>query len=398
MSDTNHHNDNIVLDAQHVTKIYGRQKMLAKAKKLMDEGRSKEEIFKVTGCITAVCDVSFRVKRGEIFVIIGLSGSGKSTIIRCFNKLVTPTYGHVLFEGNTINEFPKKELTDFRRKKISMVFQSFGLFTHRTVLKNVAYGLEVRGVPKQEREEKAKEYIELVGLSGLENSPIKTLSGGMEQRVGLARALCNEPDVLLMDEPFSALDPLVRRSMQDELLEIQKKLGKTILFITHDIDEAFRLGDRLAIMRDGKIIQAGTPESLLTSPEDDYVKNFVRNSDRSAILSVGMIMRSAAVTAIEDDDESLKKAAQEALEQGISYVYLLDSQSKLTGVIPAAECKPGVKVTSAPVTVNSNTKIFDTFTLATETPYPVPVISSNGVLLGIVSKSLLLNALTHIYE
>ena len=393
MSDNNHHNDNIVLDAQHVTKIYGRKKMLDKAKKLMDQGRSKEEIRKVTGCITAVCDVSFRVKRGEIFVIIGLSGSGKSTIIRCFNNLVLPTYGHVQFEGNTIGDFTKKELTEFRRKKISMVFQSFGLFTHRTVLKNVTYGLEVRGVPKKEREEKAKEYVEIVGLSGLENSPIRTLSGGMEQRVGLARALCNEPDVLLMDEPFSALDPLVRRNMQDELLEIQKKLGKTILFITHDIDEAFRLGDRLAIMRDGRIIQAGTPESLLTSPADDYVKNFVKNSDRSAILSAGMIMRSAAVTAIEDDDESLEKAAQDALEQGISYIYLVDSQSKLTGVLPLKECKPGAKVTSAPVTVNSNTKIADIFTLATETPYPIPVTSSNGVLLGVVNKSFLLKAL-----
>jgi len=388
-----HHNNDVVLEAQHVTKIYGRPKMIEKAKKLMNEGLNKKEIRDATGCIMAVCDASFKVKRGTIFVIIGLSGSGKSTIIRCFNNLVTPSYGHVLFEGHTINEFPKKELTEFRRKKISMVFQSFGLFTHRSVLRNVAYGLEVRGVPRQGREEKAKEYIDLVGLSGLESSLIGTLSGGMKQRVGLARALCNEPDVLLMDEPFSALDPLVRHNMQDELLEIQKKLGKTILFITHDIDEAFRLGDRLAIMRDGRIIQAGTPESLLTSPKDDYVKDFVKNSNRSAILTVGMIMRSAAVTAVIEDDESLKKAAKEALEQDISYVYLKDSQSKLKGVVPAKECMPGMKIASAPVAVDSNTTLTDVFTLATETPYPLPVISSNGVLLGIVSKSLLLKAL-----
>ena len=385
----------IVLDAQHVTKIFGRQKQMAAARKLMDEGLSKEEIFKQTGCTMALCDVSFRVKRGEIFIIIGLSGSGKSTIIRCFNKLVTPTSGHVQVEGKTVNELSKKELTEFRRKTISMVFQSFGLFTHRTVLKNVTYGLEVRGVPRQERELKAKEYIELVGLQGLENSPIKALSGGMKQRVGLARALCNNPDVLLMDEPFSALDPLVRSSMQDELLAIQKKLGKTILFITHDIDEAFRLGDRVAIMRDGRIIQAGTPASLLTGPEDDYVKSFVRNSNRAAILFAGMIMQSAAITVNINEDDTILKAGQSAIEQGIPYVYLVGSRSKLKGVIPAAECVPSMNKRDipAPVTVYSNARIKDILPLVIETPYPLPVISDNGVLLGVVNKSSLLKAI-----
>ena len=382
----------VVLEASNVTKIWGRQKTIPKAKELMVAGVSKDDIYKQTGCTTALCNVSFKVMRGEFFVIIGLSGSGKSTIIRCFNNLVTPTEGHVLFEGNTINEFSKRELTEFRRKKISMVFQNFGLFTHRSVLKNVAYGLEVRGIARKEREEKAGEYIDLVGLSGHEYSAIKTLSGGMKQRVGLARALCNDPDVLLMDEPFSALDPLVRSSMQDELLEIQNKLGKTILFITHDINEAFRLGDRVAIMRDGKIIQSGTPESLLTGPEDDYVEKFVASSDRSTIISAGMILDAPPFTADINNDEELTNTAQEALEEGISYIYLTDSHSKLMGVVPVAQCKPGVKIESAPTTVNSTAKICDILPIAAVTPYPLPVISYNGVLLGIIGRASLLRA------
>ena len=384
----------IILEAARVTRIFGgSEKVKAEVRKLMDEGVSKDEIYSKTGCTTALCNVSFKVKRGEIFVIIGLSGSGKSTIIRCFNRLVTPTDGQVLFEGKAINEFSKKELIDFRRKNISMVFQSFGLFPHRSVLKNVAYGLEVRGVPKTEREDKAREYINLVGLRGLENSAIRKLSGGMKQRVGLARALCNDPDVLLMDEPFSALDPLVRTSMQDELIEIHYKLGKTILFITHDINEAFKLGDRVAIMRDGRIIQMGTPESLLTCPEDDYVEKFVSSSDRSTIISVGMILDPPDIVANIEDDEDLKKAAADALEQGVPYVYLVDSRSKLRGVIPAAECRPGVKPETFPVTAKSTAKIGEIFPLAAESPYPIPVTSSNGVLLGIVSKSSLLRAM-----
>ena len=389
--------NDVVLDAQRVTKIFGRQKQQEIAKKLADEGHSKEEIFKQTGCTIAVYEVSFKVKHGEIFVIIGLSGSGKSTLIRSFNKLVTPTEGHVLVEGKTIDQLPKKELTEFRRKKISMVFQSFGLFTHRSVIRNVTYGLEVRGVSRHEREAKAREYIELVGLNGLENSPIKALSGGMKQRVGLARALCNEPDVLLMDEPFSALDPLVRSNMQDELLVIQKKLGKTILFITHDINEAFKLGNRLAIMRDGRIIQTGTPENFLTSPADDYVKSFIASSDRSAIISAGMILDAPPITANIDSDEELQKAAQKAREEGILYVYLVDSRSRLTGIVPADKCGPGLKPGTdpviTPITTNSAAKLKDIFHLAVETPYALPVTSSNGVLLGVVSDSTFLRTL-----
>ena len=389
MSDSNE----TVLDASHVTKIYGRQK--APAKKLIDEGTDKQEIFRQTGCTAALCDVSFSVRRGEIFVIIGLSGSGKSTIIRCFNRLVTPTDGHVFFEGKKIDEFSKKELTEFRRKKISMVFQSFGLFTHRSVLENVAYGLEVRGVPKPERSEKAMEFINLVGLNGSEDKATAELSGGMKQRVGIARALANDPDVLLMDEPFSALDPLVRGSMQDELLEIQKKLGKTILFITHDINEAFKLGDTVAIMRDGRIIQTGVPESLLLNPVDDYVKNFVKGSNKSAILPACRIMEPAAVTVNSTDMQARQKAVQDAKERGVSHVYVTDSQSRLTGVISAGEFTADEKnsVIASPASIGAETMIGDILAIAAETPYPLPVIDSEGILLGVISKSSLLRSI-----
>ena len=386
-------NMDIVLDASHITKIYGRQKSLAK--KLMDEGLSKQEVFAQTGCTVALCDVSFQVRKSEIFVIIGLSGSGKSTIIRCFNKLVVPTDGNALFEGKALDELNQKELTEFRRKKISMVFQSFALFTHRTVLENVAYGLEVRGVSKPERYTKAMEYINLVGLDGNENKATAELSGGMKQRVGLARALANDPDVLLMDEPFSALDPLVRCNMQDELLEIQKKLGKTILFITHDINEAFKLGNTVAIMRDGRIIQTGTPENLLTSPKDDYVKSFVKGSDKSAVLSAGKIMCPAAITADSSDSQAMQNAAEIAREQGISYVYLLDSQLRLTAVAAANECSLGWdrQAHAPPTSVSADVLIADILPIAAVTPYPLPVTDSGGVLLGVISKTSLLNAL-----
>ncbi|MCL1994261.1 MAG: betaine/proline/choline family ABC transporter ATP-binding protein [Spirochaetes bacterium] len=384
-----------ILDAQHVTKIFGRPKQSVLAKELMEQGFGKDEIFEKTGCTVALSDVSFMVTRGEIFVIIGLSGSGKSTLVRCFNSLVTPTDGHVRFEGKSINQMEKKELRDLRRTKISMVFQSFGLFTHRSVLANVSYGLEVRGLPKIEREEKAMEYIELVGLKGLEKSAISELSGGMKQRVGLARALCNDPDVLLMDEPFSALDPLVRSSLQDELIAIQKKIGKTIIFITHDINEAFKLGDRVAIMRDGKMIQVGTPQYLLTSPAEEYVKNFIGNSNKAAILQVGLIMQPAAVTTNGGGREELQEAAKAAGEAGVLYIYILDEEAKLTGVIPARDCEDGVYngEIEPPVTIYSDAKIMEIIPLALETPYPLPVVSHNGMLLGVVNKLSILKVL-----
>ena len=218
----------------------------------------KKKYKKKTGVSVGLWDINLQIPRGQIFVIIGLSGSGKSTLVRCFNRLNKPTSGSILFDGKDLAKLSKKELLEFRRNNISMVFQSFGLMSHRDVLGNVAYGLEVKGISRSEREEKAMEVISMVGLSGWEHQSCKNLSGGMRQRVGIARALANDPDVLLMDEPFSALDPLVRQDMQFELLQIQRKLKKTVVFITHDIDEAFKLGDTVAIMKDGKLVQVDT--------------------------------------------------------------------------------------------------------------------------------------------
>ena len=238
-----------ILKVEHVTMLFGSN--TAEALKKLQSNGGKSEIFKETGVTVGVYDVNFSVTRGEIFVIIGLSGSGKSTLVRCLNLLHQPTQGSIFFKGQDISHLTGEKLRGYRRNHIAMVFQKFGLMSHRSVLGNVVYGLEVKDVPRVEREQKALEMIELVGLQGLQDQPIHALSGGMQQRVGLARALANDPDILLMDEPFSALDPIIRRDMQFELLSIQKKVKKTIVFITHDINEAFKIGNRVAIMRDG---------------------------------------------------------------------------------------------------------------------------------------------------
>ena len=269
--------------------------------KLLEEGASKDEILKKTGHTVGVRDVSFEVKRGEIFVIMGLSGSGKSTLIRCLNLLNRPTRGRITVDGENIVEYGKKQLREFRQNKMAMVFQHFGIFTHRTVLGNVEYGLEVKGVSKEERRRKAREVLGVVGLEGWEDKMPGELSGGMQQRVGLARALATDPDILLMDEPFSALDPLIRREMQLELLEIQSKLKKTIVFITHDVNEAFKLGDRVAVMKDGEMIQIGTPEEILNQPANDYIEEFVKDIDRSRVVQAKHVMvRTAATVSMKD--------------------------------------------------------------------------------------------------
>ena len=295
--------NNIILKVEHLTKMFGIKK--AAAREMLKKGMSKEEILKQIEVTVAVDDVSFEVERGKIFALIGLSGSGKSTVVRCLNMLQPPTSGKVYFEGDDIEKYSKDELRNYRRHKISMVFQSFGLMSHRDVLGNVAYGLEIRGIGKKEREEKAMEMISMVGLDGWENTHIDSLSGGMRQRVGIARALANDPDILLMDEPFSALDPLVRREMQFELLSIQEKLNKTVVFITHDIDEAFKLGNTVAIMRDGKLIQTATPEEMSSNPADDYVRDFINSADKSQIYSVKNIMQTPSCMVHARDRKSV---------------------------------------------------------------------------------------------
>jgi len=281
-----------VIEADGVWKIFGgdpeRARQLA-----TEEGLSKAEVKEETGSVIAVNDASFDVKEQEIFVVMGLSGSGKSTLLRCINRLIEPTFGTVRVQGEEVTAFDEERLRQLRRTKMSMVFQNFGLFPHRSVIGNVEYGLEVAGMNKQQRREKARQSLELVGLDGYEQSQTSELSGGMQQRVGLARALVNDPEILLMDEAFSALDPLIRADMQNELLELQEQWDPacTILFITHDLDEALKMGDRIAIMKDGMIAQVGTPTEILTEPADEYVRSFVENVDRTKIVPARTVMR-----------------------------------------------------------------------------------------------------------
>ena len=281
--------DTVAVSCQHIWKIFGPNPEGVRAE--VDAGASKAEILDRTGHVVAVKNVSFDVQEGEIFVVMGLSGSGKSTLIRCISRLIEPTFGHIFIDGMDLAGLDEKALREVRRHKLSMVFQHFGLFPHRRVIDNVAYGLEIQGIPKEQRYARAREVLELVGLSGWEQHYPQQLSGGMRQRVGLARALAVDPAILLFDEPFSALDPLIRREMQDELLNLQQMMRKTLIFITHDFLEALKLGDRIAIMRDGEFVQVGTPEEVVAHPVDDYVQAFTQDAPREKVLAARSIMR-----------------------------------------------------------------------------------------------------------
>jgi len=392
----NRENDYII-QVNHLTKLYGSSNR-AEAARMMKEGKSKDEVFRETGVTVALWDVSFKVKRGEVFVIIGLSGSGKSTVIRTLNMLNKPTSGQIFFEDSEIDTFGKKDLNEYRRDKISMVFQSFGLMSHRDVLGNVVYGLEVKGIPRVERERKAMEMLEMVGLKGHEHSAIGSLSGGMRQRVGIARALANDPEVLLMDEPFSALDPLVRKDMQFELLSLQRKLEKTVVFITHDINEAFKLGDTVAIMRDGRLIQVGTPEEMSANPADDYVREFINSADKTKVLCAKHVMITPCVVRETDSPDY---ALREMKNGGVSSAYVVDRHMKFLGIvnveaaIRARKERKSLKevyVTDVATTAE-DTVISDILPIAAEAKYPIAVLENDGSLVGIVSKASVLSSL-----
>ncbi|MBC8546688.1 betaine/proline/choline family ABC transporter ATP-binding protein [Clostridiaceae bacterium NSJ-31] len=386
-----------ILRVNHLTKLYGVNK--AEAAKMMRAGSNKDEVYKQTGVTVALWDVSFNVRRGEIFVIIGLSGSGKSTVVRTLNMLHKPTSGQVFFENSEINQFTGKDLLEYRRDKISMVFQSFGLMNHRDVLGNVAYGLEIKGMPRVERERKASAMIDMVGLSGHEHSTIGSLSGGMRQRVGIARALANDPEVLLMDEPFSALDPLVRKDMQFELLSIQRKLEKTVVFITHDINEAFKLGDTVAIMRDGRLIQVGTPEEMSANPADDYVRQFIDSADKTKVLSVKHIM--VIPTCVVRLKDSPQHAIREMRANGTSTAYVVGERMKLRGIVTIDGAiranREGLPLADVYVqdvlTTQRDTLISDILPVAAEAKYPIAVLEDDGSLQGIVTKASVLSSL-----
>jgi glycine betaine/proline transport system ATP-binding protein len=282
---------------EHLWKVFGLRPERVPGSPLAELSRA--ELRTRTGCVAAVRDVSFDVQPGEVFVVMGLSGSGKSTLVRCLTRLIEPTSGAVRIDGESVREMSAKKLRDLRRHRVAMVFQHFGLLPHRQVLDNVAYGLEIQGLSRAERHKRAGEVLELVGLDGHENQYPDQLSGGMQQRVGLARALATDPAVLLFDEPFSALDPLIRRDMQAEVRRLHAEVGKTMVFITHDLAEALTLGDRIAVLRDGDLVQVGTPEELVGAPADDYVADFVREVPRADVLTVRWITRPPA------DDEAL---------------------------------------------------------------------------------------------
>ncbi|MFG3256572.1 glycine betaine/L-proline ABC transporter ATP-binding protein [Streptomyces sp. NPDC048172] len=313
------------LRAEHLYKVFGRRPDQAVSR--LEAGADREEL-RAKGTTAAVIDASFEVDEGEIFVVMGLSGSGKSTLLRMLNGLLPLTSGRVLFDGDDISALKPRELREVRSKKISMVFQHFALFPHRSVLENAAYGLEVQEIPKEEREKRATEALELAGLKGWENSWPDELSGGMQQRVGLARALATDADLLLMDESFSALDPLIRRDMQDQLLELQKTLKKTIVFITHDLNEAMRLGDRIAVMRDGRIVQIGTAEDILVRPATDYVASFIQDVDRSRVLTAGSIMEDTKTDAVALQDGDLDDASTVTAETPIAELFTPFSTSE----------------------------------------------------------------------
>lgn len=316
------------IQIRNIYKIFGKkpEAQLAKVK----DGMGKDDLLDATGHTLGLDNISLDIGAGQIFVIMGLSGSGKSTLIRHFNRLIEPTDGHILVDGNDVMAMNDQQLEDFRRHKISMVFQRFGLFPHKTVLENTAYGLQVQGLGQTERDKKANYWLEQVGLKGFENQHPHQLSGGMQQRVGLARALTTDPEILLMDEAFSALDPLIRREMQDQLLELQKSLNKTIVFITHDLDEALRLGDKIAILRDGKLVQTGSPEEILLSPADDYVQAFIQDVNRARVLTAGHVLQPATLTV------TLKSQPAQVLElirsNGADYACVLDGRN-LKGLI-----------------------------------------------------------------
>ncbi|MFG3124707.1 glycine betaine/L-proline ABC transporter ATP-binding protein [Streptomyces sp. NPDC048208] len=327
------------IEAEHLYKVFGRRP--EQAVERLEQGADRDEL-RGEGSTAAVIDASFAVAPGEIFVVMGLSGSGKSTLLRTLNGLLTPTAGRVRYDGQDLTGLGDRELREVRAHKISMVFQHFALFPHRSVRDNAAYGLAVQGVPRAERERRADEALALCGLAGWENSWPDELSGGMQQRVGLARALATDADLLLMDESFSALDPLIRRDMQDQLLELQKTLRKTIVFITHDLNEAMRLGDRIAVMRDGRIVQTGTAEDILLRPADDYVASFTRDVDRSRVLTAAAVMDTGvrgdeADCGCETAAPGTPFAELCALSARLSHpVAVVDADRTLVGVVPGS--------------------------------------------------------------
>lgn len=392
----------VKLRVENVSKIFGANPK--KALKMLKEGADKNTIHAETGMTVGVCDASFEIYTGEIFVIMGLSGSGKSTMVRMLNRLIEPTVGKILIDGEDIVTMTDEELVKLRRAKLSMVFQSFALMPHMTVLQNAAFGLELAGIDQQNREKRALVALEQVGLEAWAESKPNELSGGMQQRVGLARGLAVDPDILLMDEAFSALDPLIRTEMQDELLKLQAKARRTIVFISHDLDEAMRIGDRIAIMEGGRVVQVGTPEEILQNPVDDYVRAFFRGVDPTNILTAGDIASDTHVTIPITDGKNPRAALQRLIKNDRDYGYVINSERIFQGIVSAESLRELID-RDATEQLICNAYINDAVTAtATESmqdilpevaghPWALPILDDNGKYLGAISKNLFLRTL-----
>lgn len=388
----------IRLEVRGLTKIFGPN--TEAALDMLADGASKDEVHKKLGVVVGVDNASFEVRSGEIFVIMGLSGSGKSTIIRLLNRLIEPTAGAILLDGRDLAQMTQKELIAVRRREMSMVFQSFALMPHLTALDNAAFGLAVAGMPKGERRSIAMEVLGQVGLEAYANRYPQEMSGGMQQRVGLARALANNPTIMLMDEAFSALDPLIRSEMQDELIRLQRTQKRTIIFISHDLDEAMRIGDRIAIMRDGRIAQVGTPFEILRNPADEYVEAFFRNVNIAKVLRAGNVAQADTASTILTTE--VRTALQQLRRADQPYGYVKSPSGQFQGVVSVAsldhesQCKnPQLSRAFLPDArpINRDTFLHDLLRQVATSDYAVPVVDEDGMYLGAISKQTLLETL-----
>lgn len=390
----------IIID--HVFKVFGEEPEAAL--ELVRQGSTKEEILARTGATIGVFDASLTIEAGEIFVVMGLSGSGKSTLVRLLNLLIEPTAGHILIDGTDISQLKDSQLRALRRKDISMVFQSFALMPHMTVQDNTALGLELAGVNRAERHIAADQALDQVGLAGWGASYPDELSGGMQQRVGLARALASDPSILLMDEAFSALDPIIRTEMQSELLRLQQVKRRTIVFISHDLDEAMRIGDRVAIMKDGHVVQVGTPEEILRNPADDYVRSFVRGVDASAVFKAGDIARKSQVVVAGQPGKGSQAALKMLEDQDRNYAYVVSPAQLYLGVVSADSLRSALEGHVGPLDLSqaflpdvmpiaADEQVNGLYGQVAQCPYPVPVTNPEGKFLGAISKTTLLKFL-----
>jgi glycine betaine/proline transport system ATP-binding protein len=381
-----------------LTKVFGSEPNKALA--LLKEGKTKQEIYEKTGQAVGVANATFDVYEGETLVVMGLSGSGKSSLIRCINRLNEPTAGEIILDGQDITKLHQKDLLHVRRKRFGMVFQHFALFPHRTIRSNTEYGLEIQGASSEERREKALTALKQVGLEGWEDALPGQLSGGMQQRVGLARALAVDPDILLMDEAFSALDPLIRRDMQQELVALQSEMHKTIIFITHDLDEALFLGNRIVLMKDARIEQIGTAEEILSSPATPYVERFVEEVDKSKVLTVSAVMQRPRTVAYPADGP--RTVLRKMEEEGFNLLCVVDPDHRHRGIVrdeaALQSAQRGDKTITSIIEpgippLAPDAPLRDLVPVLAETPMPAPVVDERGKLLGVVVRASLLRGL-----